>query len=356
VWDLATGRVITAVAVGGGVGDGQFNPDGTRFTTVRLDGWLGVWSTETGALVAAFDDPAGNLTSAFAPTGDQLFAARRDGAIRVIDLRRTRLRREFTPPAGETVIDATADGTVVVTRRDATATAWDVTTGAVKKQVTLDTSLAGATSDELAALGYARPTAATPGPFAATVGDDAMVLIQDDARRELAAFPTARVPPTIGQASYETAPPTARFAPDGAIVIVSTGVAVWELPIEQRTPETIAAIAAARVPWRVERGTLIDRTAELRVTAPGATDRTTVAATRLPDTVEGSKVGHAVDTPHPATRRSDGSFVVALTAGRYSVTVATPGQPAIERVVLVKPTGATVTIDPSSADEDAAQR
>jgi WD40 repeat protein len=343
IWDLATARVMTSVAVGGVVGDGRFSPDGTRFTTARLDGWLRVYAADTGALIAAQDDPRGTVIHAFAADGGAVFAARRDGAVRVIDLHRTRLRHQLAAPVGEQVVDATADGGVLVTRRGDEVTARDAATGAVITRAVLPAATSWDGDDAMRAVGLAGATA-TPGAggFTAGVEADAIARVWDDAHRELIEIPSGRVAPTLTQVRYEPATGTARFAPDGALVIVSTGVAVWELPRELRAPAAVAAIVRDRVPWQIADGKLVERASELRVRVAGAGPATVVRAARVPDVVDSSTVG-APEPARTATRAADGSFVLAVPVGRYDLAIDGAAVPVAPRRITVGP--GVVTLD-----------
>jgi WD40 repeat protein len=341
IWDLATARVTTSVAVGGVVGDGRFSPDGTRFTTARLDGWLRVYAADTGALIAAQDDPRGTVIHAFAADGAAVFAARRDGAVRVIDLRRTRLRHQLAAPPGEQVVDATADGGVLVTRRGDEVTARDAATGAVTARAVLPAATSWDGDDAMRAVGLAPGAAqaaapASVGAFTAGVEADAIARVWDDAHRELIEIPSGRVAPTLTQVRYEPATGTARLAPDGALVIVSTGVAVWDLPREARSPAEVAAIVRDRVPWQIADGKLVERASELRVRVAGAGPATVVRATRVPDVVDSSTVG-APEPPRTATRAADGSFVLAVPVGRYDLAIDGAATPFAPRRITVGP-------------------
>jgi eukaryotic-like serine/threonine-protein kinase len=337
VWDLASGRVLTSVTVGGVVGDGRFSPDGRRFTTARLDGWLRVHEAATGALVAAEDDPRGTVIHAFSGDGTRLYAARRDGVLRVIELDRVRLVRELAAPDGETVVDASEDGAVLVTQKGDEITAWDVGSGAAVRRGTVRAT-AWTAVDALAAVGVSRPAAAA-APFTAGVELDAVARVWDDAHRELVAIPTARVAPTLTQNRYAPATGSARLSPAGALVIVSRGVAVWELPREERTAEAVAGVVEARVPWRIADGKLVERTSELRVEGDGVTS---ARATRVPDMIDGSVVGAAA-VPVELAGRGDGSFTSGVPVGRYDVEVARAAG-TITRRVTVGPDGARVNL------------
>jgi WD40 repeat protein len=251
ITDIGTGRVVTSVAVGGLVADGRFSPDGERFTTVGLDGSLRLWSTESGALIAGFDDPRGAVPEdrdihVFDATGARLFAARKDGTINVLDLRRVRLRRQFPLPPGYG--ELSVDGTRVTMRSGGAITGWDVATGTVIDRRTVDAW--DATPD-------ATVPAVTPFVVGVAPGDP-VARVSDATGRELIAFPFARIPPT--PATLKSPPGEARFHPDRSVVIVAAGVSVWELPMEHRSPEAIAAIVAERVAWRITSdGTLVER-------------------------------------------------------------------------------------------------
>jgi WD40 repeat protein/tRNA A-37 threonylcarbamoyl transferase component Bud32 len=340
LWELATGRVVAAVAAGGIVADGQFSPDGRRFTTVNLDGTLRLWSADAGALIASVDDPGGSVLHAFA--GDHtLFAARRDGTIHELDLRRTRLRHAFTAPAAATggaggdgtgagsagdgvVVGASVDGARIATRRGDAITVWDAASGR-------------AIADRAAHLGSADPWASfdpslgTSGPTAAAgiaiaVAPDAAAIRDAADGRLLAQLPIPGLLPALTQSSFTPLTGHAWLVPDGtAAVVLASGVAVWELPIETRDPAEVRALVRARVPWRVDDGRLVAAGGELevRVTRRGAPARDAVVVARpLPDTIDGSVVMPPGERRYEARAGVTGTCRLVLPVGRYELEAA----------------------------------
>ena len=323
LWELATGRVVAAVAAGGIVADGQFSPDGRRFTTVNLDGTLRLWSADAGALIASVDDPGGSVLHAFA--GDHtLFAARRDGTIHELDLRRTRLRHAFTAAGDGAVVGASVDGARIATRRGDAITVWDAASGR-------------AIADRAAHLGSSDPWASfdpslvTSGPTAAAgiaiaVAPDAAAIRDAADGRLLAQLPIPGLLPALTQSSFTPLTGHAWLAPDGtAAVVLASGVAVWELPIETRDPAEVRALVRARVPWRVDDGRLVAAGGELavRVTRRGAPARDAVVVARpLPDTIDGSVVMPPGERRYEARADATGACRLVLPVGRYELEAA----------------------------------
>ncbi len=303
LWELATGRVVAAVQAGGIVADGQFSPDGRRFTTVNLDGTLRLWSADAGALIASVDDPGGSVLHAFA--GDRtLFAARRDrddpGA-RPPAARGCAMpspRRPARPPVpaptpSPSLSSARASMAPASPRAAATRSRCGTPRPAARSPIAPPASarpIRGRSSIHRSAPPAPPPPPASRSPPAPTRPPSATPPTAACSR----SCPSLASRPRSPRAASTPLVGHAWLVPDGsAAVVLSSGVTVWELPVEPRGPAEVRALVRSRVPWRVGDGRLLAAGGELavRVTRRGApVSEAAVIARPLPDTIDGSVV------------------------------------------------------------------
>jgi len=235
--DAATGQVLFELATGQEQVRGMaFDPSGQRIATASQQGWLRQWSAADGhPLEPPIREPRGRSFNsvAFSPDGARLITAGR-GPIRIWDAATGKLLRELGP-SGASTAAFSPDGTRVLTGswEEYVAQIWSAATGAL--EVTLEGH-----RDKVMWASWSRD-----GHLVATSSHDHMAKLWDAA--------TGTLLRTIEGPIH-----TAELSPDGTHIL-TTGPAfavIWDVELDRRTPAEVAAVVAARSPWRLVDGRL----------------------------------------------------------------------------------------------------
>jgi eukaryotic-like serine/threonine-protein kinase len=212
--------------------------DGALFATAGYDKRVRFWRAETGERVEPvleFDRRPTSL--AFSPDGSRVAIADEKGQV-VIHRRDSgeKLLVFAAHPTWIQDIEWSRDGALLVTagRQDHTATTWDAATGAKRRTFV-------GHGDNLTRAGIS-----PDGSLVATASVDNTARLWDERTGELLRI--------IRGPAY-----SAEFSPDG-VHLFTTGLkelaAIWDLRLDRRSPEEIAAFVAARSPWRLRDGRL----------------------------------------------------------------------------------------------------
>jgi WD40 repeat protein len=238
LWDAVSGGKIADL---GGAARRDYNiaasADGTEVAAASWDGDVRVYDLASGEPRADLHVDARRLTAVtWRPDGRELAVTTEDGRLILVGRDGTIARTIAAHPNWIEDVSYSADGARVITagRQDHAARVWDARTGA------LLLTLAGH-KDNLE-----RASFSPDGTVIATSALDHTARLWDATTGELLR--------TIGGASY-----TAVFDPTGTRLLTTGyhGYAVmWDLALDPRGPDELAAWIAARSPWRLVGGRL----------------------------------------------------------------------------------------------------
>jgi WD40 repeat protein len=349
--DLATGTIATTLATAPGASHFALDEHAHRLVVLSPTEPSQVWDVSAGRLLKTVPGPAANNSIALLDaSGRHLLTVQQFGDAQLQDLEGdphpitlahaaffmamgfTRDGRRFglVNDSGEFCVFDSTSGALVVKRPGGFA-AFDRTGDRVV--ISADGGMQfGAVSDPdayvlIAAGTSMRSIAVGLTPDASFILSAGGVWSTDG--RALAAFTPAaerandRIPGIDRTGGYELG--NVAIAHDGsagATFAKAEGVSVWDLSVEDRSPEEIARFVAAHVPWRVEDGRLVTArfpSARLhgRVTRHGAP---VVAEMRV------------LDTNHAALSSSDGHYAPdQLMAGTIKVLAVTQDRMAFAR-------------------------
>jgi WD40 repeat protein len=214
--------------------------DGRTFAFTAYDGTVQLFDADTGAREASFT-VGENLrvtAAAFRPDGAQLAVTDETGKLRWLD-RHTGaiLRTVQAHPTWINDVQYSADGARLVTagRQDHQAKIWDAATGE------LLVTLAGHRDN------VTRANFSPDGTMVASCGMDYTAIVWDASNGEI-------VRTIVGPTH------TCTFNPGGTAELYTIGIrgyaAFWDLTLDPRGPEEMAAFVAKQSPWRLVDGRL----------------------------------------------------------------------------------------------------
>ena len=283
MWDAATGAEVRAI-------DGTyprlstiaFSPDGAHVVAGAADRTARVWRVDSGALVAELGDHEGPVMFVgFAADGTRLATCDAAGTTRVWNTSTWTLQTELRAPDDQASLFPFAmfspDGLRLLTATSGKSiNIWDSSSGA---QLTSVSGHSGAFNADASVIltidGTTTPMLwdASSGTHIATLeghsdsvygwaysGDGARIATASgDGTARIWDAGSGRLLSTI-QVSRDSLPFVA-FAPDSAHVVTveMRGAKIWDVALEQRGPDDIAAIVRDVVPWKLQDGRLVPR-------------------------------------------------------------------------------------------------
>ena len=242
LWDMASGEKLVSFDVHTSrVYHNDPSADGTRVATSSYDGTVRQWSFATGEPVGAVVrsiDGRRFTAVAYAPDDRRIATTDEDGTLQVWDRSSgDELLRVDAHPSWIQDLVFSPDGKRIATagRLDLSARIWDAHTG-----------------DNLLSVPAQRGNVlvvefSPDGSVFATAGTDNVLNLRDAATGELLrtiAGPRATID------FHPTRPELVAGGPDGYLVS-------WNIAIDDRPPDAIAADVRARSPWRLEGGRLV---------------------------------------------------------------------------------------------------
>jgi len=243
IWDAASGKLLLSLeGHGGPVLFADFSPDGTRVVTASKDKTARMWSAASGEILFSLEGHGSDVWSvAFSPDGTRVVTASLETA-KIWNATNGKLllslgaaRKEAHWPAA-----FSPDGTRVVTAsRHRIAKVWDASSG------DLLASLEGH-DGSVYSVAFSRPD----GTRVVTASEDGTARIWDASSGEVLAL-------LEGHRGWVV---SAAFSPDGVRVVTASKdrtARIWDVHLETRSPAEIAALARARIPFRVEEGRLL---------------------------------------------------------------------------------------------------
>jgi WD40 repeat protein len=252
LWSPSGSLVAELVGHGAFVYDGAFQPHGPLIATAARDGEVRFWDSTTGV---ASGQPLANAGQAiaFSPDGTRLATA--GAKIRIWDVKARQQIVEFDAhpntstdtlrfdPRGQLLLSAGWD--------DHLAKIWNASTGELLVQ------LEGHTSRLMAA------EFSPDGKMVATAAFDHTARLWDARTGEL-----LRTIPGVIHALA--------FSPDGRTLATGIGdtVVLWDITLDPRSPEELAAYAEEKSPWKLVDGRLVRKSDTPVVTKPPATPAT----------------------------------------------------------------------------------
>ncbi len=225
-----------------------FSHDGRRIATATREARVRLWSADDGkpsSTVIEWKDQS-FLSVEFSPDDAHILTALEGKSTRIWD---SSTGKQLAKLAGAESAVATysPDGQRVITSGDGgndQARIWDASTA--KVLVTLDSSTRGNLEQAFS----------PDGKLAATVDSDGEIRIMDAATGQV--LRTIDGPTTALLAGLETTVVTLDFSPDGKRLL-ATGdghAMVWNIELDPRSPAEVAALVAAKSPWRLVDGQL----------------------------------------------------------------------------------------------------
>jgi len=242
LWDAALGQRV-AVLEGSKrrVESIAASADGATIATASYDGAVRLYDSHTGARTGEWKiDTQRLMAVGFRPDGREVAATNDNGKLILLDPATGHVVRTIPAhPSSITDVEYSRDGARIVTagRQDHTAKVWEAATGR------LLVTLSGHQNNLI------RGTFSPDGTLVATSAMDNTAIVWD-AR-------TGEILRTIPGPCY-----TAVFSPRGTELFTAGHFAygvIWDLHLDRRTPEDLAAFVAERSPWE-----LVDGRARLR--------------------------------------------------------------------------------------------
>jgi WD40 repeat protein/predicted Ser/Thr protein kinase len=131
LWDVAGGRVLRTMHVGGRVRSVAVAPDGRSTAVVTEHGSLSVWSIPTGDKIVTLSSNGASTGVSFSPDGALIASASSDGTARIWNADTGELMTILKHPSWVQDVCFSPDSTRVATScRDNIARLWDLTTRA----------------------------------------------------------------------------------------------------------------------------------------------------------------------------------------------------------------------------------
>lgn len=132
LWDAATGKQLTSVAVPGdskrGLQTAALSPDGSRLVTAGEDGVARVWEASSGGLVATLSGHNAQIdAAAYSGDGQRIVTGARDGTARLFDAASGRLLKTLNLGGHVSAVGLDREGLRVLTANsEGAAKLWDL--------------------------------------------------------------------------------------------------------------------------------------------------------------------------------------------------------------------------------------
>jgi WD40 repeat protein len=235
LWDGVSGRLIAWLPHDGLVYAARFNAKGNRIVTASEDGFAKIWNARDGALMATLKGHGARVTDAeFSADGQQVVTAGQDHSVRIWDSATGRLESKLNENAIGLPTQAVFDQrgqSVAIASQNGSVWIWFPASGRTLTLKGHQQAVSGVRFSQRNAL-------------LLSFGDDGTVRVWD-----------AQTGLALGIVASHHSAVTSVDMNDEQTSLVSSDwgdVAVWDVGLERRSPQTLATLLKCQAPWALQ--------------------------------------------------------------------------------------------------------